>query len=78
MLGEKWKALSPKERKPYEDKAAADKKRYEDEKAAYQVCKRIVPCLMGTITDHRLHIRLAATRRRNRPKSPINIRCRVV
>ncbi|OJJ00221.1 hypothetical protein ASPVEDRAFT_555460 [Aspergillus versicolor CBS 583.65] len=36
MLGEKWKALSPKERKPYEDKAAADKKRYEDEKAAYQ------------------------------------------
>ncbi|RDW86557.1 high-mobility group nucleosome-binding protein [Aspergillus mulundensis] len=36
MLGEKWKALSDKDRKPYEDKAAADKKRYEDEKAAYQ------------------------------------------
>ncbi|KAL4795557.1 Non-histone chromosomal protein 6 [Aspergillus venezuelensis] len=36
MLGEKWKALSDKERKPYEDKAATDKKRYEDEKAAYQ------------------------------------------
>ncbi|KAL4810289.1 high mobility group box domain-containing protein [Aspergillus unguis] len=36
MLGEKWKALSDKDRKPYDDKAAADKKRYEDEKAAYQ------------------------------------------
>ncbi|KAJ5539820.1 non-histone chromosomal protein 6 [Penicillium frequentans] len=35
-LGEKWKALSDSERKPYDDKAAADKKRYEDEKAKYQ------------------------------------------
>ncbi|KAF2135619.1 uncharacterized protein K452DRAFT_313839 [Aplosporella prunicola CBS 121167] len=35
MLGEKWKALSEKQRAPYEAKAAADKKRYEDEKAAY-------------------------------------------
>jgi hypothetical protein len=38
MLGEKWKALSDKERKPYDDKAAADKKRYEEEKAQYNVC----------------------------------------
>lgn len=36
MLGDKWKALSETDRKPYEDKAAADKKRYEDEKAKYQ------------------------------------------
>lgn len=35
MLGEKWKALDDKERKPYEEKAAADKKRYEEEKATY-------------------------------------------
>ncbi|KAF2500020.1 hypothetical protein BU16DRAFT_522875 [Lophium mytilinum] len=35
MLGEKWKALSEKNRGPYEAKAATDKKRYEDEKAAY-------------------------------------------
>ncbi|PYH45440.1 high-mobility group nucleosome-binding protein [Aspergillus saccharolyticus JOP 1030-1] len=35
MLGERWKALSDSERRPYEDKAAADKKRYEDEKASY-------------------------------------------
>ncbi|KAL5339167.1 Non-histone chromosomal protein 6 [Aspergillus crustosus] len=35
MLGERWKALSDKDRKPYDDKAATDKKRYEDEKAAY-------------------------------------------
>lgn len=36
VLGERWKALSEKQRQPYEAKAAADKKRYEDEKAAYQ------------------------------------------
>ncbi|KAL2110537.1 hypothetical protein VUR80DRAFT_1015 [Thermomyces stellatus] len=35
LLGERWKALSEKQRAPYEAKAAADKKRYEDEKAAY-------------------------------------------
>lgn len=37
LLGEKWKALSEKQRTPYEAKAAADKKRYEQEKAAYAV-----------------------------------------
>lgn len=37
MLGEKWKTLSEKQRAPYEAKAAADKKRYEEEKAAYAV-----------------------------------------
>ncbi|KAF7714393.1 Non-histone chromosomal protein 6 [Penicillium ucsense] len=35
MLGDKWKALSETERKPYDAKAAADKKRYEEEKAKY-------------------------------------------
>ncbi|PYH77273.1 hypothetical protein BO82DRAFT_185980 [Aspergillus uvarum CBS 121591] len=35
MLGERWKALSDSERRPYEEKAATDKKRYEDEKASY-------------------------------------------
>merc|ERR1711879_419872 len=35
ILGERWKALNDKQRTPYEAKAAADKKRYEDEKAAY-------------------------------------------
>ncbi|RJE18329.1 hypothetical protein PHISCL_09341 [Aspergillus sclerotialis] len=35
MLGEKWKNLSDEDRRPYEEKAAADKKRYEDEKASY-------------------------------------------
>lgn len=38
LLGERWKALNDKQRTPYEAKAAADKKRYEDEKQAYQVC----------------------------------------
>lgn len=35
LLGEKWKALNEKQKAPYEAKAAADKKRYEEEKAAY-------------------------------------------
>lgn len=38
VLGERWKALNEKQRAPYEAKAAADKKRYEDEKASYNVC----------------------------------------
>lgn len=37
VLGERWKALNEKQRTPYEAKAAADKKRYEDEKASYNV-----------------------------------------
>ncbi|KAK6501758.1 Non-histone chromosomal protein 6 [Arthrobotrys musiformis] len=36
VLGERWKALTTAQRKPYEDKAKADKQRYEDEKIAYQ------------------------------------------
>ena len=35
LLGEKWKGLTDKQKTPYEAKAAADKKRYEEEKAAY-------------------------------------------
>ena len=35
ILGEKWKALDKKGREPYDAKAAADKKRYELEKAEY-------------------------------------------
>jgi len=42
MLGEKWKTLSEKQRAPYEAKAAADKKRYEEEKAAYAVSLAII------------------------------------
>jgi hypothetical protein len=37
VLGERWKALNDKQRTPYEAKAAQDKKRYEDEKATYNV-----------------------------------------
>ncbi|GAM88026.1 hypothetical protein ANO11243_060550 [Dothideomycetidae sp. 11243] len=36
ILGDKWKQLTDKQKAPYEAKAAADKKRYEDQKAAYQ------------------------------------------
>ena len=37
VLGERWKALNDKQRTPYETKAQEDKKRYEDEKASYNV-----------------------------------------
>jgi len=37
VLGDRWKALTEKQREPYEKKAANDKKRYEDEKAKYNV-----------------------------------------
>lgn len=37
ILGQKWKELSDADKAPYEAKAAVDKKRYEDEKAAYNV-----------------------------------------
>jgi hypothetical protein len=36
-LGELWKGLSDTDRRPYEEKAVADKKRYEDQKASYLV-----------------------------------------
>lgn len=35
LLGEKWKALTPEDKIPYENKAETDKKRYEKEKAEY-------------------------------------------
>jgi hypothetical protein len=37
VLGDRWKALNEKQRGPYETRAQADKKRYEDEKAKYNV-----------------------------------------
>lgn len=37
VLGERWRAMSEKQRAPYEGKAALDKKRYEDEKATYNI-----------------------------------------
>ncbi|RFU23686.1 hypothetical protein B7463_g12652, partial [Scytalidium lignicola] len=39
VLGERWKALNDKQRAPYEAKAAADKKRYETEKASYNLAQ---------------------------------------
>jgi hypothetical protein len=35
ILGDKWKAMSDKEKEPYIAQAEADKKRYEKEKAAH-------------------------------------------
>ncbi len=40
LLGERWKALSPAEKLPFEAKAQADKKRYENEKAQYVANKQ--------------------------------------
>ena len=41
-MGERWKALNDKQKVPYEAKAAADKKRYEEEKAAYTAVSAII------------------------------------
>lgn len=49
ILGERWKALNEKQRGPYEAKAAADKKRYEEEKAAYNVSFRLFSRTLHTI-----------------------------
>jgi len=38
-LGQMWKELSEDERKPYEEKAAADKQRYESERETYKQLK---------------------------------------
>ena len=35
IVGEKWKSFSEEQKAPFEAKAAAEKKRYEEEKAAY-------------------------------------------
>jgi hypothetical protein len=51
LLGERWKALTEKQRAPYEAKAAADKKRYEDEKQAYNVSLRL-PSKTGKAHDN--------------------------
>ncbi|CAB4256639.1 similar to Saccharomyces cerevisiae YBR089C-A NHP6B High- mobility group (HMG) protein that binds to and remodels nucleosomes [Maudiozyma barnettii] len=39
LLGERWKALTPEGKIPYEAKAAADKKRYESEKELYMATR---------------------------------------
>lgn len=54
-LGERWKNLSDSDRRPYDERAAADKKRYEEEKAAYNVCdrKRTPPPSRPPLLDRR-------------------------
>lgn len=52
VLGENWKKLTPAQRAPYDKKALADKKRYEDEKAAYQAVSSILGnFVMGIATN---------------------------
>ncbi|KEQ74067.1 high mobility group box, partial [Aureobasidium namibiae CBS 147.97] len=35
IVGEKWKSFSEEQKAPFEAKAAVEKKRYEEDKAAY-------------------------------------------
>ncbi len=53
LLGERWKALNEKQRAPYEAKAAADKKRYEDEKASYNVSCSLSIALFSRMLTHK-------------------------
>lgn len=41
MLGELWRGLSEDEKRPYQLRAASDKARYENEKAAYETMKQM-------------------------------------
>ena len=51
MLGEKWKQLTDKQKAPYEAKAATDKQRYADEKAAYEgVCSTSITSTATSLT----------------------------
>lgn len=54
MLGEKWKQLSEKQKAPYEAKAAADKKRYEEEKAAYTAVSILAHLSLTSLTECRV------------------------
>jgi hypothetical protein len=55
MLGDKWKALTETERKPYDAKAAADKKRYEEEKIKYQnAVSSLSPALLAILSPDEL------------------------
>ena len=77
LLGERWKALNDKQRAPYEAKAATDKKRYEDEKQAYNVRltpshnPKSLPCRVRSLTNcsqrptttRRSHLKYALPRR---------------
>lgn len=52
VLGERWKALSPKQREPYEAKAKTDKQRYEDEKASYNVSTSLPTLQVPSLRQH--------------------------
>jgi hypothetical protein len=62
ILGERWKALSDKQRAPYEAKAAADKKRYEDEKQTYNVSWTSHPSIPGDTVPVSLALVFLVTR----------------
>mmetsp|Transcript_29228 Transcript_29228/g.62951 ORF Transcript_29228/g.62951 Transcript_29228/m.62951 type:complete len:128 (+) Transcript_29228:242-625(+) len=43
VMGERWRALTPEEKKKYEDLANDDKKRFNEEMAAYNATKMAPP-----------------------------------
>lgn len=66
VLGDRWKALNEKQRIPWEEKAAADKARYETEKAAYQN--------VGHVLLQRMHrVNRTCSRRRTTMRSPLEV-----
>lgn len=72
MLGDKWKALSETDRKPYDEKAATDKKRYEEEKAKYAAVSGFPNTLAASIPLTYLRYR-PPKRKRSRPKLHVAI-----
>lgn len=52
VLGERWKALSAKQKEPYDAKAKTDKERYESEKASYNVSRPLTRCIIAQRSAH--------------------------
>lgn len=69
LLGERWKGLNEKQKAPYEAKAAADKKRYEEEKAAYTAVSLLVSRFREPIADNICRAALTTMKRRRTKRS---------
>ena len=71
VLGERWKALSPTQREPYEAKAKADKERYDAEKATYAVRGNVphTSLTLALLTDYNTRLLAMMTRTKSRRHS---------
>jgi hypothetical protein len=73
ILAEKWKALTDEERKPYEDKSAKDKERYQKEMANYEVPEEFAKGSKGNPSSKKKPAAKGKKKRDpNEPKKPMS------